>query len=58
MSVLPAVQRVLNIRTHSATGFAPHHVVFGTAVTERTHALDGDLANISLVNTTPVPKYV
>jgi len=32
--------------------------VFGTAVTERTHALDGDLANISLVNTTPVPTYV
>jgi len=55
---LPAVQRVLNIRTHSATGYAPHHLVFGSAVSERTHALDGDLANIFLVNTTPVPTYV
>jgi len=42
---LPAVQRVLNIRTHSATGYAPHHLVFGTAVSERTHALDGDLVS-------------
>jgi len=55
---LPAVQRVLNIRTHSATGYAPHHLVFSTAVTKRTHALNGDLANISLVNTTLVPTYV
>ena len=55
---LPAVQRVHNTRTQSATGYAPHHLVFGTAVSERTHALDGDLANISLVNTTPVPTLM
>ena len=55
---LPAVQRMLNTRTHSATGFAPHHLVFGTAMTECAHALEGDIADISLVITTPVPTYV
>jgi len=32
--------------------------VFGTAVTERTHALEGNLADISIVITTPMPTYV
>jgi len=55
---LPVVQRILNARTHTATGFAPHHLVFGSAVTERTHALDGDRADVALVTTTPVPTYI
>jgi len=43
---------------HSATGFAPHHLVFGSAVSERTHALDGDKADAALVTTVPVPTYI
>jgi len=55
---LPLVQRVLNTRTHSATGFAPHHMVFGSEATTRLDALNSNLADVALVLEKPTPTYV
>ena len=56
---LPAVQRALNTRTHTATGYAPCHLVFGTKVTKGFDALASDRADLALVpKETPIPRYL
>jgi hypothetical protein len=58
-SYVPVVQRALNTRTHSATGFSPHHLVFGSKVTQGFDAMSSDVANIARVpKDTPYPKYI
>jgi hypothetical protein len=57
---VPAVQRVLNTRSHiSLGGAAPCQIVFGSVVTDAFDALATKRADIDLVKRdTPIPKYV
>ena len=46
---LPLVQRILNSQTTAATGYSPHHMIFGTATTRDLKVLEApplDIASI------------
>ena len=46
---IPIVQRILNAQTNAATGYSPHHLIFGTMVTQDLEALENpsfDVASI------------
>lgn len=46
---LPLVQRILNSQTNAATGYSPHHMIFGTATTRDLQALETPPIDIATI---------